>query len=615
MVALALTTGALTACSGSPDSSGEELPQDVSVPVGGKGGIVKTSGVTLDIPEGALDKTLQISAKNIGQTAPKELNTKQLSDVYEFGPEGTKFQKDVTITFPNKSMNEKAEVYFTTEDGKAFEKIPSERDGDVVRAKVKHFSRGFLGVPLDEADEPDAATEDASSSTQPDASDIDAGSASDAGVEVDARAELDAAPTPDATTAPDATTPTDAGSADASGPTDADTGPSAMRIVIRSKDVYGVAVNQTWAAFQDGDGEWLPLPTPTTAGHYELDVTSPRFNVAFVCSSKDLVNSWGTVHYLTATATMFDVVTEAPPCTVGTAAPVYTLAGNIAMGADTYLRHGHAHEASGIIYTGIGDYLMGQLVRNEVDDLVFISGPSAYGLSRILVVRDQQFAANTTGRNYAMDGGVALGGNAVAQVSNASDATYVDVRYVTRGTEHGVWLNTSDATGAGIRSVTYAGVPETIRRPTDRYLLAASDDGGGSKRTVSLTRYASGDISAALPPLFGDAFSADIDPYLRPSYEFTKVQDASLYSFKVTYSPVRSSAHSFSLDVAPVALDANASQTLTFPDFSGVAGFNPAWVAPSNGSATVEAMVVVSKADANGTFRSESSSNTTVPAL
>ncbi|HEX6245107.1 MAG TPA: hypothetical protein VFZ61_29500, partial [Polyangiales bacterium] len=176
-----------SACSDSPGGGDEELLPDVRARIGTKGGQLQASGVTLDIPAGALDKTVEITATNKGKTAPPQL-AKQLSDVYEFGPAGTKFNKDVTVSFPNKTQDERAEVYFTKEDGSDFEVIKSERREDQLVAKVKHFSQGFVGVPLDDAD--------ASQPVEPDASETDAG-ALDAG-ELEDASSMDAQPSLDA---------------------------------------------------------------------------------------------------------------------------------------------------------------------------------------------------------------------------------------------------------------------------------------------------------------------------------------------------------------------------------------------------------------------------------
>lgn len=115
---------------GDPAPSGEQLPAKVTVQVDSKGGIVKASGgMTLEIPAGALDKAIKITASNAGQSAPKEIQAKQVSDLYEFGPEGTKFNKDVKITFHTAKEEQNPVVYFTTEDGSGFEKIASQKNG------------------------------------------------------------------------------------------------------------------------------------------------------------------------------------------------------------------------------------------------------------------------------------------------------------------------------------------------------------------------------------------------------------------------------------------------------------------------------------------------------
>src|SRR6476661_7814993 len=110
-LALSLTI-ALTACSNDP----AELPESVVVPVGPSGGTVKAKGVSLVIPEGALDKETLISAEKVDMDKielPKD--AKGVSAVYEFGPKGTKFNKGVQVQFDTEKDEPEAKVYFTKE--------------------------------------------------------------------------------------------------------------------------------------------------------------------------------------------------------------------------------------------------------------------------------------------------------------------------------------------------------------------------------------------------------------------------------------------------------------------------------------------------------------------
>jgi hypothetical protein len=209
-----------------------------------------------------------------------------------------------------------------------------------------------------------------------------------------------------------------------------------------------------------------------------------------------------------------------------------------------------------------------------------------------------------------MDAGVLPQGMAQANVLNGGINTTVDVHYVTRGTEDGLLLNTTDLDGG----IAFATLPESIRRPTDRYLLLGDDSSGSDFRKASLATYASGNLSLSLPALFTTTFSALNTPYLRPTFVFTPVTGANLYAFSVHFSPLRGSDHVFDIDVDPAYLGGSGSQTLTFPDFSQLGGFQTAWVAPSGGSVSVKSTVRVAKSDTMGDQKSESGQSATVMA-
>jgi hypothetical protein len=616
--ALVLALGGAPACSDdAPGTAQQDLPDEVSARVGEKGGTLNAKGLTLEIPAGALDKDVKISVTNAGQSAPKELRAEQLSDVYEFGPAGTTFNKDVEVTFHAKTDDPKAAVYFTKEDGSGFEKIDSEKNGEEFTARVKHFSQGFVGVPLDELD---AGAAELDAAADPDAE------AEEAGEPVD---ELDAGPDPQldaelTDTGSDPTPDADQVPVDA-----ADSDPEAeagaiptTHIVVHSRDRFGALVNQTWAAFQDGQGAWQALPAPGAAGVYEFDVTSANFGVALVCSTPDFANSWNTLTYASSLTPTLDVVTQGPPCTSGTAPAKYTLQGTLTHGTtDTGWRVGHAHlGGSGVNFSGgpTTTVVVGDMFHNEPNDVMFATGAGS-GLptiSRFLLRRDISLVANGTGYNFDMlKDGVAAGGSALAQVLNASDATYLNVFYMTRGTGLGLWINTTTTTGSTTRQASFATLPETsIRRPTDRYLLVATDQTAAQYRSASLATYTAGNLNVALPPPFVVAFSALAAPYLRPVFSFTTVSGASVYMFNQNYSPVRSSDHNFAIEVQPAWLGGATSATLTFPDFSQVAGFDTRWVAPSAGSALAKAAVLKSSSDVNGALKSESGQSATVSA-
>jgi hypothetical protein len=610
---LSLALFATNACSDDTAAPRDEnLPARVSIQVGTKGGTLKASGgLTLEIPEGALDKNVKISATNAGQTAPKEIQAKQVSDLYEFGPEGTKFNKDVKIVFHTAKEEQRAEVYFTKEDGSGFEKIKSEKNGKEVTAFVKHFSQGFVGVPLDDVDAPDAGDGE-----QPDAGleeeageptpEMDAGSKPTA----DAGPTLDAS-TPDPVTDADVAAPSDAS---ASMDTSVDAGPPKMHIAVLSRDISGTLVNQTWAAFQDGQGAWQALAPGKTTGIYEFDVVGATYAVAFVCATPNMSDSWNTISFAPTIKTTITVTTQGPPCTVGSPPATVNVQGSLTMTSDINWRIGNSllTGGTGAYAGGLADYSI-NVPPGASDDLMFATGPSELPISRILVLRDQTFYANTTGFNLNMDAGVAPASTMQAQVLNASANTYLEVHYTTRNTEDGLLLNTTGSTGTSTLSASFATLPEGLRRTTDRYLLLAHEMTTSDWRRASFSAYPTGNLSVALPPAFTTSFSPVNTPYLRPSFTFTPVTGASMYSFSSVYSPVRASAHTFTIDVDPAWLSGTGATTLTFPDFSAVPGFQTAWVAPSAGSVSAKSAVYVKKSDASGDLKSESGQSATLP--
>src|ERR1044071_9614758 len=122
LCAVLLALGAAACSDDAPATTPDDLPNEVSKQVGERGGTLEAKGMTLEIPAGALKSEVEISVTNTGQSAPKDARAEQLSDVYEFGPAGTKFAKDVKVTFHAKTEDPKTSVYFTKQDGSGFQK-------------------------------------------------------------------------------------------------------------------------------------------------------------------------------------------------------------------------------------------------------------------------------------------------------------------------------------------------------------------------------------------------------------------------------------------------------------------------------------------------------------
>lgn len=509
-------------------------------------------------------------------------------------------------------MDPRAELYFTKEDGSGFEVLPSEKLHDKVVAKVKHFSQGFLGVPQE--DEVDAS---------------DGEPTADAGTP-DAAPSMDASPTPDtdagldAATAPDTSTePADAGTADANQP---EAAVPTTRIVVNTRDVYGALVNQTWAAVQDGRGSWRVLPTPTQRGVYEFDVVNSTFAVALVCSSQDQSNSWGTLRYATTASSVLELGTPGSVCTAGTPPIKHTYAGKVNMPSGYwYWRYGHAHQYSSVQNTAgattTPSFSLTELVHDEPNDILFTTAPgtSSFMIGKVIIRRDVRPTADvSSGVDFDLvDGGVAPQGNPqVEMLGGTTDAGTLNVHYLTRDTEVGLWLNTAATSGVGTRTATFATLPESIRRSTDLYFVRGAEENATQWRRASLATYPSGALSVTLPATFAITFAALTTPYLRPTFDFTPVTGASKYAFSLQYMPVQNSNHLFDIELDPAWLGGTGPVTLTFPDFSQLSGFSTNWVPPSAASVSAKATVYSVSSDGKTTLKSESGQAATVgPAL
>ena len=103
-------------------------------------------------------------------------------------------------------------------------------------------------------------------------------------------------------------------------------------IVVHSRDRFGLAVNQTWAAYQDGDQAWQLLTPSEVAGTYEFDITGTRYGVAFVCAEAATPDAQGTLNFAPASKTVLDVTTNGPACTLGVAPATHSISGIAAIG-------------------------------------------------------------------------------------------------------------------------------------------------------------------------------------------------------------------------------------------------------------------------------------------
>lgn len=583
---LALCT--VMACSSGDDGdTPSETPEEVSVEIGEQGGTLKVKGATLAIPEGALDEQVVLTAKNRGKSAePPAKVKKQVSDLVEFGPEGTTFKKDVELSFDLDSEEPKAKVYFTREDDpNKFEELPTTTKGKKVTAKVKHFSKGFVAIPEDveapDAGEADAGSAEAGAPTQ------DAGSSDDAGT----GAGLDAQTPPDASTSQADAGTAEAGTGlDSSGPlTEAsvpDAGPSAGHITVSSRDSAGSLVSQTWVAFQDGDGAWQRV-LPAKPGVYEFDVKSPRYGVTLLCADQTNANSDGTLSYFPSSKTALDVLVRGTAC--GATPPTYQIQGNLVLPANhDFYRYGH-YNIGGAIQSPVGagprTWVISSFPGNDTQDLVLgASIDATQGLSSFIIFRDLLISQPAMLDADFIKTGTAAGPTYMVTLSNASAATNVDTYYVTRNATMGLPLRQSATTSPSgtSRSMMFATVPASIARPTDAYVVRATESSTSSTRMITQRFNTAGNFALALPTALGGVLSMVKTPYNRPSMYFGDYPSATKYVLNWVSTPTAGVRRSFETTIDPGWFTETGSHTVTFPDFSGAPGFDPIWVLPAN---------------------------------
>lgn len=141
-----LSFGSLVACSdgagGGPTSYvGQERSALIEA---GKGGGVALGAVKVTVPAEALAKDTELSVK-ISDKKQHPDKDRIAIDVYEFGPEGTTFSKDVELKFDLKGVkvgkSQRARVAELDEETNRWKALPDSKvvDGQAV-ATTKHFS-------------------------------------------------------------------------------------------------------------------------------------------------------------------------------------------------------------------------------------------------------------------------------------------------------------------------------------------------------------------------------------------------------------------------------------------------------------------------------------------
>lgn len=109
--------------------------------IGPAGGVVAIDGVTLTVPEGALDKETAIAIAKEG-SSPAGYEAR--SPVYRFTPDGLEFKKPATVEISYTSGAAQVVVQWSRGSGNEYEALTTDSSSGRAKASVTHFSNGFV---------------------------------------------------------------------------------------------------------------------------------------------------------------------------------------------------------------------------------------------------------------------------------------------------------------------------------------------------------------------------------------------------------------------------------------------------------------------------------------
>jgi hypothetical protein len=145
---LALASLVFIGC-GSSEGGGNSGTGTHSTTIGPDGGTFDDgNGLKVSVPAGALTSDVQISAARTNTAGPPANGA--LSNLYQFGPDGTTFRQPVTVTMPLPAGAPPNVTIFWSESGSpsTYDDVSGTVSGSSISAAVTHFSTGFVGTLL-----------------------------------------------------------------------------------------------------------------------------------------------------------------------------------------------------------------------------------------------------------------------------------------------------------------------------------------------------------------------------------------------------------------------------------------------------------------------------------
>ena len=431
------------------------------------------------------------------------------------------------------------------------------------------------------------------------------------------------ADTPDATVPADTSTVTDTSTSDTKTETsvadsgdaghdatdgatpDADAGPPGP-VTVLSRDGLGALANQSWAAWQDGNGAWTAL-TPTSTGTYVFTPTAATYGVAFDCATVNNLYADGQLYYRRSTTVHLDVGAGsncAPAAPSPTSQAMNGTLTNLPA-TTSYIRTGQSdgnRTASLTVASMSATYntFSGFTPGKTYDIAIGVADNTT--MLKMLFLRGQTFGAFDAGTNltrdvnWATEGFLPAGQNTVT-ISNASASTNTNIVYASNDAEFGVNLNKGVGT-PGSRD--FSTLPTSEQLVNDHYAVLVNDYPTNGTNTVQRFFHDAANVTVTVPPSLNVTFDAVSNvPYVRPVFALqTAYAGAQSYVFGWTYYVKQVSNRGFRVDVDPTWLSGAAPYVLTFPAFSGIGGWNDAWAPPPPVDAGAASITMLASASA-----------------
>jgi hypothetical protein len=141
-LAAGFAAASVLGCGGaSPSPPPAQTATAAVTPQGGGTVELPDNTVKLDVPPGAVPADTMITMTTTDATAPQGVTA--VSPILQFEPDGTVFQKPVTVTFTFKNATNPV-VFWSNSTG-GYDLIEGTVTGSTIAAPVMHFSKGFVG--------------------------------------------------------------------------------------------------------------------------------------------------------------------------------------------------------------------------------------------------------------------------------------------------------------------------------------------------------------------------------------------------------------------------------------------------------------------------------------